>query len=64
MGFLNSVGIAQHVHRVLVSRASPLPQVDLPSREIRKDIPLPDTGRAWRVYLDNYDLLRNFPGKS
>ena len=61
MGFLNSVGIAQHVHRVLVSRASPRPQVDLPSREIRKDLPLPETPRAWRVYLDNYDLLEKFP---
>eukprot|EP00435_Cladocopium_sp_Y103_P054729 s637_g17.t3 len=61
MGFLNSVGIAQHVHRVLVSRSVPRPVRDLPSREIRKDLPLPDTSSAWRVYLDNYDLLEKFP---
>eukprot|EP00435_Cladocopium_sp_Y103_P013721 s1034_g3.t1 len=61
MGFINSVGIAQHVHRVLVSRSSPLPESDIPSREIKKDAPLPDAATAWRVYLDNYDLLEKFP---
>ena len=62
MGFLNSVGIAQHVHRVLVMRSTPSPLVDLPSREIRKDLPLPDTASSWRrVYLDNFDLLEKFP---
>ena len=61
MGFLNSVGIAQHVHRVLVKRSSPQPGRDLHSREIRKDAPLPSTDTAWRVYLDNYDLLEKFP---
>ena len=61
MGFINSVGIAQHVHRVLVSRSSPLPPLDLHSREIKKDLPLPSGSSAWRVYLDNYDLLEKFP---
>ena len=61
MGFINSVGIAQHVHRVLVQRSVPRPLRDLASREIRKDAPLPDTSSAWRVYLDNYDLLEKFP---
>ena len=61
MGFINSVGIAQHVHRVLVSRSVPRPPSDLPSREIRKDAPLPEASSCWRVYLDNYDLLEKFP---
>ena len=61
MGFINSVGIAQHVHRVLVSRSKPMPSLDLPSREIRKDLPLPASDSTWRVYLDNYDLLEKFP---
>ena len=64
MGFINSVGIAQHVHRVLVSRSVPRPLEDLASREIRKDAPLPDSGSSWRVYLDNYDLLEKFPRES
>lgn len=61
MGFLNSVGIAQHVHRVLVNRSIPKPPKDIASREVRKDAPLPETTAAWRVYLDNYDLLERFP---
>lgn len=61
MGFINSVGIAQHVHRVLVSRSVPRPPTDLANREIRKDAPLPEAGSCWRVYLDNYDLLEKFP---
>ena len=61
MGFLNSVGLAQHVHRVLVLRCSPQPSLDLPSREIRKDAPLPSADASWRVYLDNFDLLEKFP---
>ena len=43
-------------------RSTPSPLVDLPSREIRKDLPLPDTASSWRrVYLDNFDLLEKFP---
>ena len=61
MGFINSVGVAQHVHRVLVKRSLPQPERDLASREIRKDAPLPESNSTWRVYLDNYDLLEKFP---
>ena len=59
MGFLNSVSLAQHVHRNLV-RASKLPKFGpaaMPEREIRKDRPLPVADTSWRVYLDNFDLL-------
>ena len=62
MGFLNSVGIAQHVHRVLVDRSQQHNQVRNTSREeIRKDKVLPDGKAVWRVYLDNYDLLEKYP---
>ena len=61
MGFINSVGLAQHVHRVLVQRSSPALELDIPSREIRKDLPLPEAESSWRVYLDNYDLLEKIP---
>ena len=62
MGFLNSVGIAQHVHRVLARRSQVHNQVrDTVSQEIRKDRVLPEGATVWRVYLDNYDLLEKYP---
>eukprot|EP00438_Fugacium_kawagutii_P035567 Skav229231 [mRNA] locus=scaffold864:277248:282087:- [translate_table: standard] len=61
MGFLNSVGIAQHVHRVLVNRSKTSPEMPLYNREIRKDMVLPEAPATWRVYLDNFDLLEKFP---
>eukprot|EP00438_Fugacium_kawagutii_P017572 Skav222235 [mRNA] locus=scaffold3059:49406:52188:- [translate_table: standard] len=64
MGFLNSVGVAQHVHRVLVSRSSPTRDLALANTEIRKDRVLPEGDVQWRVYLDNYDLLEKFPKES
>lgn len=64
MGFLNSVGIAQHVHRVLVSRAQISLGPSLHNKEIRKDKVLPESDTQWKVYLDNYDLLEKFPRES
>lgn len=60
MGFLNSVSLAQHVHRTLVLGSGT--GVDgnhenPPEKEHRKDRPLPHGSRTWRVYLCNYDLL-------
>ena len=64
MGFLNSVGIAQRVHRVLAQRSQKHKLVrNTPLSEIRKDKILPDGRTCWRVYLDNYDLLEKFPQK-
>ena len=61
MGFLNSVALAQHVHRNLTlwsSGQGPEGQVvNPPEAEIRKDRPLTAHAPAWRIYLDNYDLL-------
>ena len=62
MGFLNSVGIAQHVHRTLVLRSQQHNHArDTERCEIRKDRTLPAGASSWRVYLDNYDLLEKYP---
>ena len=54
MGFLNSVSLAQHVHRNLVAATGAL---NAPEAELRKDKPFTIANPMWRVYLDNYDLL-------
>ena len=63
MGFLNSVSLAQHVHRNLVKwsgrreHVGASPPVNAPEQELRKDRPFTMANPSWRVYLDNYDLL-------
>lgn len=59
MGFLNSVSLAQHVHRNLVAWSSEGmgPGDNAPAGELRKDRSFTVHNPAWRVYLDNYDLL-------
>ena len=61
MGFLNSVSLAQHVHRALVQRTTRSfrseVRVNDPCQELRKDKQMPLSSDMWRVYLDNYDLL-------
>ena len=58
MGFLNSVSIAQNVHRNLVRWSGDRHEgVAEESAELRKDRPFTVANPAWRVYLDNYDLL-------
>eukprot|EP00434_Breviolum_minutum_P029884 symbB.v1.2.026425.t1/scaffold2637.1/size74321/1 len=59
MGYLNSVSLAQHVHRnlALASGKRFFPEVNTPEGELRKDLPFPDCDPRWRIYLDNYDLL-------
>ncbi|CAL1171295.1 unnamed protein product, partial [Cladocopium goreaui] len=62
MGFLNSVSLAQHVHRNLVKwsaldRESSASGANVPEAELRKDREFSEHGTNWRVYLDNYDLL-------
>ena len=60
--FLNSVGIAQRVHRTLVLRAQQHNHTrDTEKCEIRKDKVLPTGSTVWRVYLDNYDLREKYP---
>ena len=61
MGYLNSVSLAQHVHRNLALASgrdlSSGSQVNTPDSELRKDLPFPDCDPRWHIYLDNYDLL-------
>ena len=57
MGFLNSVSLAQHVHRNLVLWSGSNSGVNAPEQELRKDKQFPNGELLWRVYLDNYDLL-------
>ena len=62
MGFLNSVSLAQHVHRNLarfsVERLGKDHQDQgRPEHELRKDRSFPLGRNLWRIYLDNYDLL-------
>ena len=62
MGFLNSVSLAQHVHRNLVKWSGSLEAnveagVNAPEAELRKDREFSSHAMNWRVYLDNYDLL-------
>lgn len=56
MGFLNSVSLAQHVHRTLVLKSG-TGDVNAPECEHRKDRTIPEGDTTWRVYLDNYDVL-------
>ena len=55
MGYLNSVAVAQHLHRRLVIRAFK-GQVSS-SQEIRRDREFPAAPFYFRTYLDNFDLL-------
>ena len=59
MGFINSVGLAQHIHRNVVrwSRAS-LEQLGGGEQELRRDRPAPNSQTLFRVYLDNWDEVR------
>ena len=54
MGFLNSVGIAQHLRRNFLRR---VPSNLLSYSEIRRDPSLANP--KWRVYLDNLDMLHS-----
>ena len=58
MGFLNSVSIAQHIHRKVARAALHNPVAKLGAHnEIRRDRPLPSSSVLYRVYLDNFDIL-------
>lgn len=57
MGFLNSVSIAQHLHRRIAAKAMEESKLVGPQHEIRRDRELPRTKNSFRVYLDNFDQL-------
>ena len=59
MGFLNSVGIAQHIHRNVIKKA--LGSMHPPTgghQEVRRDRVATTHPHIYRVYLDNFDELR------
>ena len=58
MGFVNSVAIAQHIHRRVVQAS--LEKLDFPlgsEAELRRDRTFSSSGHLFRVYLDNFDEL-------
>lgn len=58
MGFCNSVAIAQHIHRGVVSKVSQEGSQAFPNHsELRRDKPLPTSSVLHRIYLDNFDAL-------
>ena len=59
MGFVNSVGIAQHVHRNVIKRAvGKFPFGIGGEAEIRRDRTAPHGKDLFRIYLDNFDELK------
>ena len=59
MGFLNSVGIAQHVHRNVIKKGlGAFPFGIGGESEIRRDRPYPHGHDHYRIYLDNFDQLK------
>ena len=58
MGFINSVAIAQHVHRRVIQQAlGGERKLAGKQQEIRRDRHQSSSAHQYRVYLDNYDEL-------
>ena len=60
MGFLNSVSIAQHVHRNIVTWSQQDSKTLGGACEMRKDRVSSTAKHQYRVYLDNFDLVERF----
>eukprot|EP00435_Cladocopium_sp_Y103_P043465 s1760_g12.t1 len=59
MGYLNSVGIAQHIHRAVVLKAlGSVEGLGRSVQEIRRDRSFTAFPNLFRVYLDNFDQLQ------
>lgn len=59
MGYLNSVAIAQHIHRNIVRRCmGDLRPPKGAEGELRRDRPFSHKPELFRVYLDNFDELK------
>ena len=56
MGFINSVSVAQTLHRNIANLAVDSLGIGRET-EVRRDQALPVSSQAYRVYLDNFDLL-------
>ena len=58
MGFRNSVGIAQHVHRNVIRQAMMNSNPPISGEgEMRKDKPATNSSTSFRIYLDNFDVV-------
>eukprot|EP00438_Fugacium_kawagutii_P004168 Skav224689 [mRNA] locus=scaffold3171:104306:107602:+ [translate_table: standard] len=58
MGFVNSVAVAQHIHRNVVRKCmAGLKNPIGGHQELRRDKPGTSASSTFRVYLDNYDQL-------
>ena len=59
MGFINSVGLAQHIHRNVVRWSLASSNSAMAGEgELRRDRPAPMSQDVYRVYLDNWDEVR------
>ena len=59
MGYLNSVGVAQHIHRRVIQKAlGSIVGLGKSVQEIRRDRVFSAFGNLFRVYLDNFDQLQ------
>eukprot|EP00435_Cladocopium_sp_Y103_P064632 s325_g26.t1 len=64
MGYLNSVGIAQHIHRRVICRAVGLVRgLKIGVQELRRDRLFSSCPNLCRVYLDNFDQLQKVDKK-
>ena len=64
MGFVNSVGIAQHVHRNVIKKSlGAFPYSLGGESEIRRDRTAPQGSNLYRIYLDNFDEMRKVDRK-
>ena len=65
MGWLNSVGIAQHVHRNVVRQCmNKLPNQLGGECELRRDKVFSSSPNLFRIYLDNFDALSKVDRKT
>ena len=55
MGYINSVALAQHLHRQIVGKA--LSSTISSNQEVRRDREFPKAQQYYRTYLDNFDEL-------
>eukprot|EP00435_Cladocopium_sp_Y103_P050034 s2053_g15.t1 len=58
MGFINAVGLAQHIHRNVVRWALRSGDLGDGDQELRRDRPAPHCKEMYRVYLDNWDQIK------
>jgi hypothetical protein len=65
MGYLNSVGVAQHIHRAVIQKAvGSIRGLGLTIQELRRDRCFSVFPNLFRVYLDNFDQLQKLDRKT